>query len=54
MWLYTALCFPRVVSLCCSREASKEEAFHIGKEIVEAVTADNPKPVKLKFEKVLL
>ena len=33
--------------------ASKETAFHIGKEIVEAVTADNPKPVKLKFEKVL-
>jgi len=32
--------------------ASKEEAFRIGKEIVEAVTADNPKPVKLKFEKV--
>ena len=33
--------------------ATKEEAFRIGKEIVEAVTADNPKPVKLKFEKVL-
>ena len=32
---------------------TKEEAFRIGKEIVEAVTADNPKPVKLKFEKVL-
>ena len=32
---------------------TKEEAFRIGKEIVEAVIADNPKPVKLKFEKVL-
>ena len=32
--------------------ASKEEAFRIGKEISERVTADNPKPVKLKFEKV--
>ena len=33
--------------------ATKEEAFRVGKEIVAAVTADNPKPVKLKFEKVL-
>jgi DNA polymerase zeta len=32
--------------------ATKEEAFQIGKEIVDAVTAENPKPVKLKFEKV--
>ena len=31
---------------------SKEEAFRIGREISKAVTADNPKPVKLKFEKV--
>ena len=31
---------------------SKEEAFRLGHEICEAVTADNPKPVKLKFEKV--
>ncbi|XP_033118831.1 DNA polymerase zeta catalytic subunit-like isoform X2 [Anneissia japonica] len=31
---------------------SKEQAFKIGKEMVDAVTADNPKPVKLKFEKV--
>ena len=34
--------------------ASKEEAFKIGKEIVDAVTAENPKPVKLKFEKVFI
>ncbi|XP_046849330.1 uncharacterized protein LOC124442867 isoform X2 [Xenia sp. Carnegie-2017] len=34
--------------------ASKEEAFKIGKEIVDAVTAENPKPVKLKFEKVYM
>lgn len=31
---------------------SKEEAFRIGQEIAVKVTADNPKPVKLKFEKV--
>lgn len=46
-----------MVTLSCSlfvllKGASKDEAFRIGKEIVEAVTADNPKPVKLKFEKV--
>nr|XP_057925939.1 DNA polymerase zeta catalytic subunit [Doryrhamphus excisus] len=34
--------------------ASKEQAFKIGNEIAEAVTATNPKPVKLKFEKVYL
>jgi hypothetical protein len=32
--------------------ATKEQAFMIGNEIAEAVTATNPKPVKLKFEKV--
>ena len=32
--------------------ASKERAFKVGKEIAAAVTAANPKPVKLKFEKV--
>lgn len=32
--------------------ATKEQAFKIGSEIAEAVTATNPKPVKLKFEKV--
>uniref|UniRef100_A0A673FY24 DNA polymerase zeta catalytic subunit n=1 Tax=Sinocyclocheilus rhinocerous TaxID=307959 RepID=A0A673FY24_9TELE len=34
--------------------ATKEQAFKIGNEIAEAVTAANPKPVKLKFEKVYL
>ncbi len=34
--------------------ATKEQAFKIGNEIAEAVTATNPKPVKLKFEKVVL
>lgn len=34
--------------------ASKEQAFDIGKDIVDTVTAMNPKPVKLKFEKVWL
>ena len=32
--------------------ATKEQSFKIGHEIAEAVTATNPKPVKLKFEKV--
>ena len=32
--------------------ATKEQAFNIGKDIVDTVTAMNPKPVKLKFEKV--
>ncbi|XP_059369223.1 DNA polymerase zeta catalytic subunit isoform X3 [Carassius carassius] len=34
--------------------ATKEQAFKIGNEIAEAVTATNPKPIKLKFEKVYL
>ncbi|KAK1804826.1 hypothetical protein P4O66_003665 [Electrophorus voltai] len=33
---------------------TKEQAFRIGREIAEAVTATNPKPVTLKFEKVYL
>ncbi|KAB7506189.1 DNA polymerase zeta catalytic subunit [Armadillidium nasatum] len=33
---------------------SKEEAFKIGKIIAKEVTQRNPKPVKLKFEKVYL
>ena len=31
---------------------TKEEAFQIGYEISDAVTAMNPNPVKLVFEKV--
>jgi len=31
---------------------SRQEAFKIGQEIADAVTQDNPKPVKLKLEKV--
>ncbi|KAJ4426090.1 DNA polymerase zeta catalytic subunit [Periplaneta americana] len=31
---------------------SREQAFKIGAEIAEAVTSQNPKPVKLKLEKV--
>nr|XP_032807788.1 DNA polymerase zeta catalytic subunit isoform X2 [Petromyzon marinus] len=34
--------------------ASKEQAFRTGKEIAAAVTAANPSPIKLKFEKVYL
>lgn len=33
---------------------TKEEAFRIGNEIADTITANNPKPVKLKFEKVYL
>ncbi|XP_032877895.1 DNA polymerase zeta catalytic subunit [Amblyraja radiata] len=34
--------------------ATKEQAFRIGEDIADTVTATNPKPVKLKFEKVYL
>ena len=33
---------------------SKEQAFEIGQQMAQAVTMDNPKPVKLKFEKVYM
>lgn len=33
---------------------SREEAFQIGAEIVQTVTASNPTPVTLKLEKVLV
>ncbi|VUC36980.1 unnamed protein product [Clonostachys rosea] len=33
---------------------SKDEAFDIGNEIAEAITSMNPRPIKLKFEKVYL
>ena len=32
---------------------TKAEAFVIGEEIADAVTAANPPPIKLKFEKVM-
>lgn len=31
---------------------TRQEAFRIGAEIAAAVTQDNPRPVKLKLEKV--
>lgn len=31
---------------------TKDEAFRIGNEIADTVTSLNPKPIKLKFEKV--
>ena len=31
---------------------TKEQAFRIGYDIADAVTRQNPVPVKLKFEKV--
>ena len=54
--LFLSLSLPISPSLCRSlfvllKGASKDEAFRIGREITERVTADNPKPVKLKFEK---
>ena len=36
------------------RGRTKDEAFDIGEEITKAVTNMNPRPVKLKFEKVYL
>ncbi|KAH6917376.1 hypothetical protein BKA70DRAFT_332306 [Coprinopsis sp. MPI-PUGE-AT-0042] len=36
------------------RGRTKEEAFRIGYEIADTVTAMNPTPIKLKFEKVYL
>ncbi|KAF6766026.1 hypothetical protein DFP72DRAFT_4246 [Ephemerocybe angulata] len=36
------------------RGKTKEEAFRIGYEMADAVTALNPAPIKLKFEKVYL
>ena len=33
---------------------TKDDAFKIGNDIADTVTANNPKPVKLKFEKVYL
>ena len=32
---------------------TKEQAFAIGNEIAAAITAQNPAPIKLKFEKVI-
>ncbi len=32
--------------------SSKEEAFRVGNEMAAAITAQNPHPVKLQFEKV--
>ena len=36
------------------RGKTKEQAFDIGEEIAKVITRSNPKPVKLKFEKVYL
>ena len=46
------ICFRSLFVLL--KGASKEEAFRVGREITEKVTAMNPKPVKLKFEKVCI
>ena len=36
------------------RGKTKEQAFRIGQDIADTVTAMNPAPIKLKFEKVYL
>ncbi|KAJ7597046.1 hypothetical protein C8J56DRAFT_919017 [Mycena floridula] len=36
------------------RGKTKEQAFRIGHEIADTITAQNPAPIKLKFEKVYL
>ncbi|KAF9455997.1 hypothetical protein BDZ94DRAFT_1276753 [Collybia nuda] len=36
------------------RGKTKEQAFRIGNDIADTITAQNPSPVKLKFEKVYL
>lgn len=33
---------------------SKEDAIRLGQHMADIITANNPKPVKLKFEKVKL
>ena len=32
---------------------TKDEAFDIGEEMARVITQQNPKPMKLKFEKVI-
>jgi DNA polymerase zeta len=39
-------------SLRYLRGKTKEQAFRIGQDIADTVTARNPSPIKLKFEKV--
>ena len=38
--------------IALEKGTSKKRAFQVGREIIEAVTQSNPRPVKLKFEKV--
>ena len=38
--------------IALEKGTSKKRAFQVGREIIEAVTKNNPKPVKLKLEKV--
>ena len=47
--LYNCFCCSMFVLL---KGRSREEAFRIGKEIASSITAINPDPVTLKFEKV--
>lgn len=49
---YNNLVFNPLSMFVLLKGATKEQSFKIGQEIAEAVTATNPKPVKLKFEKV--
>ena len=36
------------------RGKTKEQAFRVGHDIADTITAMNPAPIKLKFEKVRL
>ena len=38
--------------IALKKGTSKKRAFEVGQEIIEAVTKSNPRPVKLKLEKV--
>lgn len=49
LYLYHCFCCSMFVLL---KGRSREEAFRIGKEIATSITAINPDPVTLKFEKV--
>lgn len=49
-WYHVSILFSMFVMV---KGATKERAFEVGNEIVAAVSKVNPKPVKLKLEKVI-
>mgnify|MGYP002393429232 FL=1 len=53
------LSFRQLFSFDCSvfvllKGASKQEAFHLGREIASTITAMNPAPMKLQLEKIYM